>query len=211
MTDALVATSGLTYHEQEHIIERVARNKAFQYRSVGYLDIDDLMQEVRIKCWHAMDKYDPTCGVNLYVFLSVCAENRIRDIKRSILYKHNKPCLRCPFWCAGAAASGMHDCIVYLDKMQCDKYQKHERYVQAKLSASHPIDIDNERIEDEESGTHRKTLELVEFIEARISPGLIHLFRKFKAQNFNPRALKPKERGILLDTLREIVEEYQGG
>lgn len=211
MTNTVVMASGLTYTQQEDIIERVARNKAFQYRNVGYYDIDDLMQEVRIKCWNAMEKYDPSCGVNLYVFLSVCAENRIRDIKRSILYKHNKPCLRCPFWCASAAASGQHDCIVYYDKMQCDKYAKHERYVQAKLSASHPIDIDGERIEDSESESHRETLELVEFIETKLPGSMMGLFHRFRAQNFNPRALKPRERSVLMEALKDIIEEYQGG
>lgn len=211
MTETPVVASGLTYTQQEDIIERVARNKAYQYRSVGYFDSDDLMQEVRIKCWNAMDKYDPTCGVNLYVFLSVCAENRIRDIKRSILYKHNKPCLRCPFWCAGSAASGQHDCMVYYDKMQCEKYKKHERYVQAKLSASHPIDIDNERIEDEESSVHQDTLEMVEFIESKLPVGMMGSFRKFRSQNFNPRSLKHRERNLLMEVLKEIIEEYQGG
>ena len=167
------------------------------------------MQEVRIKCWNALPKYDPTTGVNLYVFLAVCAENRIRDIKRSVLYKHNKPCLRCPFWNAGAAASGQHDCIVYWDKTECEKYVKHERYVQAKLSASHPVDIDNERLEGEDNTA--STFEMVEFIEARLSPSLQGLFAIFKAQNFNAKALKPRERSMLMEALRDIIVEYQGG
>lgn len=210
MTDAVcVGVSGLAYDEQEEIIERVARNKGYQYRNVGFYDVDDLMQEVRIKCWQAIEKYNPACGANLFVFLSVCAENRIRDIKRSVLYKHNKPCMKCPSWMAGAAASGQHDCRVYWDKMDCVKYAKHERYVQAKLSASHPIDIDGERIESEEQFTHTDRVDLVDFIESRIALGLLGSFRRFKQNNYNPRSLKNRERVALMQALRNILKDWE--
>jgi len=208
-TNEPVSASGLEYHNQEDIIERVARNKAFQYRKVGFYETDDLMQEVRIKCWNAIDKYNPTCGTNLYVFLSVCAENRIRDIKRSVLYKHNKPCLKCPFWSATAAASGQHDCLVYWEKMECKKYARHERYVQAKLSASHPIDIYSERIEDDESELHSSRLELIEFIESKLPNSLMNLFIKFKAHNYNNKILSAKERSLLMTALKNILEDYE--
>ena len=201
------AASGLSYLEQETLIERVATDKAYQYRKIGFYDFEDLKQEVRIKCWSAVEKYNPSCGANLRVFLSICAENRLKDIRRSVIYKYNKPCLRCPFWDKGASASGQHDCMVYLRKVDCERFLKHEKYVHAKLSASSPIDIDTQNIEDKGFFQHQKKVEIVELIESRLPPHLIPLFNKFKAQNFSPKALKVKERNLLLTTLRNIVDK----
>ncbi len=91
MTKIHVQASGLSYSEQNHIIEKIANQKAYQYRNIGFFDSEDIKQEVRVKCWSVLSKYDPKkYTTDLKVFLSVCAENRIRDIKRSVLYKHNK-------------------------------------------------------------------------------------------------------------------------
>lgn len=199
--------SGLSFTEQEELIERIATAKAYQHRKIGYYDFDDLKQEVRVKCWKAVEKYNESCGANLFVFLSICAENRLRDIRRSVQYKNNKPCFRCPFWDKGAAASGNHDCLVYYDKINCERYAKHERFVYTKLSASSPIDIDTQRIEDNGFGSHLKKLEIVEIIESRLPPYLGPIFQKFKAHNFNIKILKPKERKLLIATLRDIVDE----
>ncbi len=207
MTEA-IAASGLTYDKQESIIERVASVKAHQYRKIGFYDLEDLKQEVRIKCWSVIHRYDPLCGANLYVFLSVCADNRLRDIKRGVMYKHNKPCLRCPFWHAGAAASGVHDCLVYDFKMDCERFSKHEKYVQAKLSASHPIDINNEKIEDVFSSAHELRFDFIDFVETHISKSLLPLFRKLKTNNYNVKCLKPKERNLILSVLKDILKDF---
>ena len=202
--------SGLSYNDQESLVERVARAKAYQHRSIGYYDIDDLRQEVRIKCWEALTKFDPTCGTNIYAFLSVCAENRIRDIKRSVMYKHNKPCMRCPFWNAFASASGTHDCLVYSYKMDCERFARHERYVQAKLSASHPIDINGERLIDDCSDIPMSKFELMDFIDAHLPQDLRRSFEKFKQANYDPRVLKQRERSVLMRVLREILQRFEG-
>ena len=206
MTD-IPAASGLSFQEQESLIERIAVSKSYQHRKIGYYDFDDLKQEVRIKCWSAVERYDPNCGANIFVFLSVCAENRIRDIRRSVQYKNNKPCLRCPFWDKGAAASGQHDCRVYHDKIQCERFSKHEKFVHTKLSASSPIDIDTQMIEDNDFATHLHKLEIVEVIENRLPQHLCPLFKKLKTQNFNLKMLKAKERALLINTLRSLMDE----
>lgn len=203
-----IPASGLTYCLQEGIIERVASIKANQYRRIGFYDLEDLKQEIRIKCWSVISRYDAQCGANLYVFLSVCADNRLRDIKRGVMYKHNKPCLRCPFWHAGAAASGIHDCLVYDYKMDCERFNKHEKYVQAKLSASHPIDINNEKIADSFSSMHELKLDLVDYVEVHLSKSLLPLFMKLKTNNYNLKCLKPKERNIILCNLKDILKDF---
>lgn len=211
MTKEVVSASGLTYTQQEHIIERVALAKAHQYRQIGYYELDDLKQEVRIKCWSVIHRYNPECGANLYVFLSVCADNKLRDIKRGVMYKHNKPCLRCPFWNSAAASSGRHDCLVYDYKMDCERFAKHERYVQAKLSASHPIEINNERVEDTGHMSPEDRVDLVDYIETRLPKGLLPSFSKLKLNNYNTKCLKPRERSTLINSLRNILKDFDIG
>lgn len=197
--------SGADFKNQEDLIERVAVSKAYQYNKIGFLDVEDLKQEVRIKCLSIIDKYDPSCGTNLFVFLSVCADRRLKDLRRSLIYKHNKPCTRCPFWDEGAASSGLHDCSVYYNKIDCSKFAKHERYITAKLSSSQPMDIESQNIEDSNFSRSVKTTEIVELIESKLPQNLLGLFRKFKNNNFDIKSLKPKERNNLLSTLRNLV------
>lgn len=204
-----IAVSGVSYSDHEEIIEKIAKAKAYQYGPIGFFGIEDIKQEVRLKCWEALrNKYNTERGTNVYAFLSVCADHRIKDIKRSVMYKHNKPCLRCPFWNAAAASSGVHDCMVYWDKMDCERYAKHERYVQAKLSSSHPIDIDGERIEDKVSFRHSDKVDLIDFIETRLPSTLMPSFAHFKANNYNPKSLKVRERATLMRMLRNILRNY---
>ncbi len=207
-TNAIITASGLTYEQQEGVIERVANTKAHQYRSIGFYDLDDLKQEVRIKCWSVIHRYNPECGTNLYVFLSVCADNKLRDIKRGVMYKHNKPCLRCPFWNSGAAGSGLHDCLVYDYKMDCERFAKHERYVQAKLSASYPVDIDAEKIEGD-TISYEDKFDLVDFVETRISKTLLPSFEKLRVNNYSLKCLKPRERNVLIEALRNILGDFE--
>ncbi len=212
MTTTLIdqpTSSGFSYSDHEEIIEQIAKAKAYQYGPIGFFGIDDIKQEVRLKCWEALlNKYRPERGTNVYAFLSVCADYRIKDIKRSVMYKHNKPCIKCPFWDALAAASGLHDCKVYWDKIDCERYSKHERYVQAKLSSSHPIDIDGERIEDETSFSHYDKIELIDFIETRLPKTMLPSFILFKQNNYSPKSLKSRERSILMKMLRNILRNY---
>lgn len=201
-------SSGIVFKQVESLIEEIALQKAYQYKNIGYYDINDIKQEVRIKCWAALPRFDVGCGADLKVFLSVCAENRIRDIRRSILYKHNKPCFKCPFWNEQAAQSGQHDCLVFENKMECEKYAKHERYVQVKLSASHPVDIDNQKIEDEDFNKKIINIDFIDFVHNNLPSGFIPLFDKLLSNNLNPKCLKIRERNRIMSELKKILVDY---
>lgn len=204
----MTSPSGISYTSEEDLIEKIAASKAYQHKRVGYYDAEDIKQEVRIKCWGVLNRYNPDSGTNLYVFLSVCAENRIRDIKRSIMYKHNKPCLRCPFWNDLAAQSGQHDCVVFSNKMDCEKYKRHEKYVQAKLSASHPVDINSQIMVDKTSTEDFDHIDIIDYVLSSISSGILPLFVKFSQSNYDLKALKPRDRKIMISSLRDILSDF---
>lgn len=207
MINSIVASGVTESHFQ--LIERISSTKASQYQKIGFYDFDDLKQEARIKCWSIIDRYNPERGTNIFVFLSTSVDNRFRDIRRSVLYKHNKPCNRCPFWDANAAVSGLHDCVIYKNKMDCSKYSKHERYVKAKLSSNNPMDILHQNLSDTFFDNNCSLFELIDLIENRLPTSLISSFTKFKKHNFDSKSLKPKERKVLFDILRKIIsKEY---
>lgn len=200
----------MTTDEVGRIIEGIAQAKSRQHVRIAYLDHEDIAQEVRIKCIKSLPRYDPKLsGAKLKTFLTVCAENRIRDIRRSLLYKHNKPCFRCPMWNQPAYKSGEHDCVAFRDKMLCGKFARHERYVQVKLSANHPISIDEVRVEEVPQGSNTFGDDFIEFVYNNLSENLHYLFRELESSNFEMKALKPKARSILQDALREILKGYE--
>jgi len=88
-----IAPSGLKYCDVEQVIENIASAKARQHSPISYLNEEDLKQEIRIKCIKVIKKYDPTRhNSNLISFLSISADNHLRDLRRSLVYNpNNKP------------------------------------------------------------------------------------------------------------------------
>lgn len=209
MQNLKVSPSGnINYSKIESIIESIANSKSNQFKSIGWLDEEDLKQEVRLKCWQTLHKYNNK-RADIYVFLSRCADNRLRDIRRSICYKHNKPCLRCPFWKPKAAEQGKHDCSAFKDKLKCDKYARHEKYVQIKLSISHSTSLDEDRVYDYKFSSKIMHTDLIDFIDAHIPYEHKHLFNVFASGNFDMKVLKPKDRTILSESLVDVLCIHQ--
>lgn len=200
--------SGINYRDVQSVVEAVADNKARQFRNIAWLDGDDIRQEVRLKCSQILHRYKPDVA-DLQTWLSKCCENRLRDIRRTLLYKHNKPCFRCPFWDRAAAKKGEHDCREFSNKSECDKYARHERYVQTKLSASHPINIDEDRVEDDAYTARVGRLDLLEYVRVYLTKEMLPVFDRFVEANFNLRVLKNRERVELSEELVDILEIYQ--
>jgi hypothetical protein len=198
----------ITYNEAEDIIEAVAEAKARQFKKIAWLDSDDLKQEVRSKCYRTLPRWDPN-RADLYTFLSKCAENRLRDLRRGLLYKHNKPCFRCQFWDEDKYKSGQHDCTIFRDKYDCDKYRRHEQYVYLKISVNNPITIDENRISDNKFERIVERSELIEFVYDRLDPYYTSLFISFANANFDLKAISPKERSSFCEIIVEILQEFQ--
>lgn len=195
------------YAQAEQTIETIAENKARQFNRVAWLEPDDVKQEVRLKCYNILHTYNSSKG-ELQAYLAKCAEYRLRDIRRSLQYKHNPPCVRCPLWDSAAAKAGEHDCLGFRNKMDCDKYARHERYVQVKLSASHPVNINENVLHDESFDRCVKHRDLLDYVREYLPKNLMSSFDQLVSSNFNVRALKSKERVVLIEALVDILEVY---
>lgn len=198
--------SGVSSKEVENTIESIALQKANKYNNIGYLDSEDIKQEVRIKCISVLPKYDPNNSSEMSAFLSVCAENKIRDLRRKIVYNHDSPCFKCPFWDDIAYASGYHDCLVFkYNKFCCDKFKKHEMFVQAKLSNSYPVDIDEQRVLDDSSENQISMIDMIDFIEHNIDKEFKDIFDKLFKFKLDIGKLKQKEREAIMPELEKII------
>lgn len=198
----------LSYEEAAEAIDGVAEAKARKVKNIGWLDEEDIKQEVRLKCFLILDRYDPSMS-DLTTFLSRCADNRLRDIRRSIVYKHNKPCFRCPLWDRAAAVEGRHDCAGFSNKMECDKFAKHEQYVQAKISASRPVNIDDANVEDGTFDDVVENAEMIEYVRSKLAPPLLPFLDALVRSNFNPSSVSPRNRMLLFEAVVEVLQVHR--
>lgn len=201
--------SGLNYGDVKDLIEVIAENKAKQYGKISYLNRQDLKQEVRIKCWSVLSSYDSKrAGANLKTFLSVCSDNKIKDLKRSLLYKHNNnPCNRCDFHHIQGKRSR---CVKYKAKKHCEMHNRHELFVQAKMSNSFPVSIDEYKIYDEKADSHIKYIEFLDFVYGHLPSSFYPLFDKLKNSGFEFSVLKPREKKILRYMIGNIYIKHGG-
>lgn len=208
-----ISSSGLlTYENVEAVIEKIANYKAYQYGNIGYLEPEDLKQEVRLKCYKELAKFDNTKEkASLFTFFSVCADNRIRDLRRKLVYKNNKPCLRCSHYNAEANKNGKHDCMVFMNKIDCGKYASHHRYIITKINSNRALDITDKNINicDSNYSNQINQIDINEFIGIMLPSGVQNIFEKLVKNNYNPQKLRIKERDELFMILQEIFTKYK--
>jgi hypothetical protein len=197
-----VYPSGIKYKDIEQIIDTVARAKAHQYGSVSYLDQQDLIQEVKIKCWKVLNSYNPDRkNANLLTFLSVCADNRIKDLRRILVYKHNKPCVRCIHHSKGK-------CTKFKKRMECKQFEQHEMRIKNKLSCSNTVDICGHNVYDKKSERFIEDVDFYDFIYTHLPQHLHQLFDQLRDANFDFRVLKPRQKKMMRCLLAEIYVRY---
>lgn len=186
------------------LIEEIAIATANKYKKIAYYDAEDIRQEVRMKCVKSLNRYDPTrSDATLKTFLITCSHNRIRDIKRSVLYKHNNPCRKCDF-----QGKRKNKCNQYTSKSQCPKYKEHERFIACKLAANKPLSLDENRLFDRESENDTIKLDMIDYIYASLSPEYYEDFYLLVESNFNFKTIHIKRRGKLMDIIAGIVKEF---
>lgn len=186
------------------LIEEIAIATANKYKKIAYYDIEDIRQEVRMKCIKSLKHYDPNrSNATLKTFLITCSHNRIRDIKRSVLYKHNNPCKKCDF-----QGKKKGDCVKYMTKSQCPRYREHERFIACKLAANKPLSLDENRIFDHESDNEIRLFDMIDYIYASLSPEYYDDLSVLVENNFNFKVVHVKKREELKNIIGNIVKEF---
>lgn len=124
----------------QKIIETIVGQKKAKYAFVG-TDEDDIAQEIRIKAWEILPKYDPSKGQSLEAFLSVCIDNKLKNYKRDKFVKYIPPCVRnsCPLF-----DKVNKDCLLTSLKdphsnNPCIPYANYMKRMQKKVMVKSPI------------------------------------------------------------------------
>jgi DNA-directed RNA polymerase specialized sigma24 family protein len=121
----------LTYEQASDTIEEIIKIKAHLWQK-SYISRDDIAQELRLKCWYLLEKYDPARGKSLKSFLNSCTQNFLRNLIRDSFSKFDPPCKK---ECTHYEANG----VPTKDSIFCPRYTKYLAYYNTKTSLRCPI------------------------------------------------------------------------
>jgi hypothetical protein len=87
--------SGIPYSDAANLVETIVSIKKKKYQFPG-VDPEDTAQDIRIICWEALSKFDPSkMGKSVFHFVARCVDNRLYNQFRGVYLDNNPPCLRC--------------------------------------------------------------------------------------------------------------------
>jgi hypothetical protein len=130
----IAQTRKLTYLDISPIIEYVAAVKCAKFGGVGIYSPDDVAQEIRVKCYRILHKFNPAEG-SAFNFFGSCADNMLRDLRRRHTLRKTNVCYRCVYnrrgkcFLYGKAPERCERYVIYLEnkrrkesvaKMLCD-------------------------------------------------------------------------------------------
>lgn len=185
-------------------INKVAKNLASKFR-FGYVEEEDLKQEIAIECLKALEKYNGQHA--LENFFWVHCRKRLCNFKRDNYERlDDKPCIGCPFYdkCQQQSES---ECTKYENKMNCKEYSHWFRRNERKKNlVNKPGECDFD--------TPQYTYELddtsldMEFIEDIIDAELpVQLREDYFKYRYNIR-LHPLKSKIIVEEIRAICRKH---
>jgi len=181
------------------IIERIANehsNKVF-----GYLDKDDLKNEIWVICLEQIDTYDDSKG-NLENYLRVLVKNRMINRFKDITKSVRPPCPRCPHYDPGNSPS---DCAEYgHDRHKCSKWRNYILSVESRNSLLNAMEQQIDREHDSCVINNTMGKELIELAESGLVPSLFQDLKR--VMNGNKVSKQRKIR--LYSELKKLLISY---
>jgi hypothetical protein len=187
------------------IIQRISNEHC--HKTFGYLDEEDLKNEIWVICLEKLSDYTPDRGY-LEHFLRVSVKNRLINRFKDITKSVRSPCPRCPYF----LYKENPDCGLYGDnKLQCNKWKNYQLSVESRnslLNASEP------QIERETGNNILNRVlgsEIKEFIFDNISEEFDHDLNCFlSGRKISKQRIKKLKKEILrLITERELLNQKQ--
>ncbi len=122
------------------LIEKIS--KEHSQKTFGYLEEDDLKNEIWVICLEKIKDYDPARG-ELENFLRVAVRNRLVNKFKDVTKNVRSPCPRCPFFRPNEVPG---DCGKFFEeKHQCNKWANYSLSVQSRNSLLTVSDQKTER------------------------------------------------------------------
>jgi len=133
--------NNISYEDIEPIVEKLIKSKTRKYK----FDIwgeDDIAQEIRIKCFVAIQKYDPNSGAKIETYLTTCVNNMLANLLRDNFFSCKPPCYNNRTKSACKYFSG--DVSYPCDRQDsCERYAAYIKKRNSKLAFydSKPLDL----------------------------------------------------------------------
>lgn len=125
-------TSDELYNKYYDVIEQIANKNAHRWL-FGFNELQDIKQQIRIRCAEVLDSYDESCGP-IGAFLTSRLP-RLNNLKRDSSYfcRWNPPCIwkSCVFYDVNSKT-----CMAKDGKAGCDAFAKYKAKFDQRLSVS---------------------------------------------------------------------------
>ncbi len=195
--------------EIRKIIERLVDQRKDRCAFVG-TSADDIAQEIRIKAWQVLKDFDELKGQSLEAFLSVCINNKLRNLKRDNYVRFIPPCTRnkCPLF-----DKSKKDCLIGYDP--CIPYNLYIKRMQEKMMVRSPISYESIEWgigtqEKEAKEIAEPSTELEQVIGEKIKKHGIKIYRAYilMAQG-NKNDVDPKTRKKVRTVVQDILDSMK--
>lgn len=128
------------------IIDKIAREHSGRNKTFGYLDSDDLKNEIFLICLDKIGDYSEERG-ELEHWLRVIVKNRLVNRFKDITKSVRSPCPRCDFYDPGESPS---DCLKYGDnRYLCNKWRNYQLSIESRNSLLNAAEPQTERQSEE--------------------------------------------------------------
>ena len=156
-----------------NIIDKISREH--NKKTFGYLNKDDLKNEIWVICLEMIKEYDKSKG-ELEHFLRVGVKNRLINRFKDITKSVRSPCPRCEFF----RESGDPDSCkkFHLERELCSKWKNYKMSTDSRNSLLNAAEQQYERFSGENLVNNIISSELKNFIESKINIKFLHDFRE---------------------------------
>ena len=221
--DDIDLPDGFTEESMLEMIKHVSEMKSWEYfnRRHILMGLEDLQQEIYLKCLKAMNRFDKNKIKNkkqVRRFFFTCADNHVKDLNRKNHFHHHIPCKKCPLACglANWENNGVrveNGCTRFDNKLHCEDFSKYIMLKERKSSlglgggAGSSAAAAAFRVAGQSEGEaayEEKNLD--ELIKCSVGKSTYRSYEKLKENNWDISKLNEEEAEQLTEAIGRIYD-----
>lgn len=163
------------------------------------MDSDDIRQEIRIKCIHALqpEVFDPSKSSKTpYAYLRCVIHNFLYNLKRGTWTPNNPPCVRCDCW-----DRDLRKCTIEEDG--CKKMEKYRSMMKAKADLRTPIGFDEYYLDGQHTFGSVEEIELDELVTFKLPEEYRIYYQMLKNGDRVPEQISNELQQLVIQILEE--------
>lgn len=166
------------------------------------MDNDDIRQEIRIKCIHALQPnvFDSSKSSKTpYAYLRCVIHNFLYNLKRGTWTPNNPPCVRCDCW-----DRELRKCKI--DEDGCKKMEKYRMMMKTKADLRTPIGFDEYYLNGQSTFGSIEEIELDELITTKLPKEYCTYYQMLKQGEVIPDEILEELQGLVIEIIKENKE-----